>query len=112
MKATCLSRDGALVHPHLRAQGVNADTLRKRGQACRTQLWNRRKPLSRRRSRLAKAQAALSAAERWRMRGGAAAAAMTGGMVDPTVFRVAIFVLAISWAITWCGRSPRRSTRR
>ncbi len=64
---------------------------------------------------LAKAQAALSAAEKMADAGGAAAAAMTGGMVDPTVFRLAIFVLAIFvgyyvvWSVTPALHTPLMS---
>lgn len=64
---------------------------------------------------LAKAQAALAAAEKLADAGGAAAAAATGGAVDPTVFRFAIFVLAIFvgyyvvWSVTPALHTPLMS---
>ncbi|MCA3636623.1 MAG: NAD(P) transhydrogenase subunit alpha, partial [Methylobacterium sp.] len=64
---------------------------------------------------LAKAQAALAAAEKMADAGGAAAAAATGGLVDPTVFRFAIFVLAIFvgyyvvWSVTPALHTPLMS---
>jgi NAD(P) transhydrogenase subunit alpha len=64
---------------------------------------------------LAKAQAALAAAEKLGEAGGAAAAAATGGLVDPTVFRFAIFVLAIFvgyyvvWSVTPALHTPLMS---
>lgn len=64
---------------------------------------------------LAKAQAALAAAERMADGAGAAAHAMTGGAVDPTVFRLAIFVMAIFvgyyvvWSVTPALHTPLMS---
>jgi NAD(P) transhydrogenase subunit alpha len=64
---------------------------------------------------LAKAQAALSAAEKLADGAGAAAAAMTGGAVDPTIFRFAIFVMAIFvgyyvvWSVTPALHTPLMS---
>jgi len=64
---------------------------------------------------LTKAQAALMAAEKMAEAGGVAAAAATGGMVDPTVFRLAIFVLAIFvgyyvvWSVTPALHTPLMS---
>lgn len=64
---------------------------------------------------LAKAQAALAAAEKLADAGGAAAAAATGGAVDPTIFRFAIFVLAIFvgyyvvWSVTPALHTPLMS---
>jgi len=64
---------------------------------------------------LAKAQAALMAAEKMAEAGGAAAAAATGGAIDPTVFRFAIFVLAIFvgyyvvWSVTPALHTPLMS---
>lgn len=64
---------------------------------------------------LAKAQAALSAAEKMADAGGAAAAAATGGAVDPTIFRFAIFVMAIFvgyyvvWSVTPALHTPLMS---
>ncbi len=64
---------------------------------------------------LAKAQAALAAAEKLADAGGAAAAAATGGAIDPTVFRFAIFVLAIFvgyyvvWSVTPALHTPLMS---
>jgi NAD(P) transhydrogenase subunit alpha len=64
---------------------------------------------------LAKAQAALAAAEKLADAGGAAAAAVTGGAIDPTVFRFAIFVLAIFvgyyvvWSVTPALHTPLMS---
>lgn len=63
----------------------------------------------------AKAQAALQAAEKLADAGGAAAAAATGGMVDPTVFRFAIFIMAIFvgyyvvWSVTPALHTPLMS---
>ncbi|KAF0229519.1 MAG: NAD(P) transhydrogenase subunit [Beijerinckiaceae bacterium] len=63
----------------------------------------------------AKAQAALQAAEKLAEVGGAAAAAATGGMVDPTVFRFAIFIMAIFvgyyvvWSVTPALHTPLMS---
>jgi NAD(P) transhydrogenase subunit alpha len=64
---------------------------------------------------LAKAQAALAAAEKLADAGGAAAAAATGGAIDPTTFRFAIFVLAIFvgyyvvWSVTPALHTPLMS---
>lgn len=64
---------------------------------------------------LAKAQAALQAAERLADAGGAAAHAATGGAIDPTVFRFAIFILAIFvgyyvvWSVTPALHTPLMS---
>jgi len=64
---------------------------------------------------LAKAQAALQAAEKLAEAGGAAAAAATGGAIDPTIFRLAIFVLAIFvgyyvvWSVTPALHTPLMS---
>ena len=64
---------------------------------------------------LAKAQAALAAAEKMADSAGAAAAAMTGGAVDPTIFRLAIFVMAIFvgyyvvWSVTPALHTPLMS---
>lgn len=64
---------------------------------------------------LAKAQAALMAVEKMAEAGGAAAAAATGGAIDPTVFRFAIFVLAIFvgyyvvWSVTPALHTPLMS---
>lgn len=64
---------------------------------------------------LAKAQAAIQAAEKMADAGGAAAAALTGGAIDPTVFRFAIFVLAIFvgyyvvWSVTPALHTPLMS---
>lgn len=64
---------------------------------------------------LAKAQAALQAAETLANAGGAAASAATGGAIDPTVFRFAIFVLAIFvgyyvvWSVTPALHTPLMS---
>jgi NAD(P) transhydrogenase subunit alpha len=64
---------------------------------------------------LQKAQAALSAAEKLGQAGGAAASAVTGGMVDATVFQLAIFVLAIFvgyyvvWSVTPALHTPLMS---
>ncbi|PPD13895.1 MAG: NAD synthetase [Methylobacterium sp.] len=64
---------------------------------------------------LAKAQAAIAAAEKVADAGGAAAAVATGGLVDPTVFRFAIFVLAIFvgyyvvWSVTPALHTPLMS---
>jgi H+-translocating NAD(P) transhydrogenase subunit alpha len=64
---------------------------------------------------LAKAQAALAAAEKLADGAGAAAAAATGGAVDPTIFRFAIFVMAIFvgyyvvWSVTPALHTPLMS---
>ena len=64
---------------------------------------------------LAKAQTAISAVEKLAEAGGAAAAAATGGAVDPLVFRLAIFVLAICvgyyvvWSVTPALHTPLMS---
>ena len=64
---------------------------------------------------LAKAQAAVMAAEKLAATGGAAAAAVTGGAVDPTVFQFAIFMLAIFvgyyvvWQVTPALHTPLMS---
>jgi len=61
---------------------------------------------------LTKAQAALSAAEKMADAGGAAVHAATGGAVDPTIFRLAIFVMAIFvgyyvvWSVTPALHTP------
>ena len=64
---------------------------------------------------LAKAQAALSVAEKMADAGGAAVHAATGGAVDPTIFRLAIFVMAIFvgyyvvWSVTPALHTPLMS---
>jgi len=64
---------------------------------------------------LMKAQEALAAAEKIADAGGAAVHAATGGAVDPTVFRLAIFVLAIFvgyyvvWSVTPALHTPLMS---
>ena len=64
---------------------------------------------------LTKAQAALSAAEKMADAGGAAVHAATGGAVDPTIFRLAIFVMAIFvgyyvvWSVTPALHTPLMS---
>lgn len=64
---------------------------------------------------LAKAQVALQAAQKLAEAGGAAASAVTGGALDPTVFQFAIFILAIFvgyfvvWAVTPALHTPLMS---
>ncbi|OYU49766.1 MAG: hypothetical protein CFE31_05300 [Rhizobiales bacterium PAR1] len=64
---------------------------------------------------LAKANEALQAAEKLADAGGAAVAAATGGAVDPTVFRFAIFIMAIFvgyyvvWSVTPALHTPLMS---
>lgn len=64
---------------------------------------------------LAKANEALAAAEKLADAGGAAVAAATGGAVDPTVFRFAIFIMAIFvgyyvvWSVTPALHTPLMS---
>ena len=64
---------------------------------------------------LAKAEAALQAADRLAEVGAAAASAASGGAVDPTIFRFAIFVLAIFvgyyvvWSVTPALHTPLMS---
>lgn len=64
---------------------------------------------------LAKAQAALAAAEQAALASGAAVSAATGGAVDPTIFQLAIFVLAIFvgyyvvWSVTPALHTPLMS---
>ncbi len=64
---------------------------------------------------LAKAQAALAAAEKMAEGAGAAAHALSGGAVDPTIFRFAIFIMAIFvgyyvvWSVTPALHTPLMS---
>lgn len=64
---------------------------------------------------LAKAEATLQAVAKLADAGGHAAAAATGGAIDPTVFRLAIFVLAIFvgyyvvWSVTPALHTPLMS---
>ena len=66
-------------------------------------------------SALAKAQAALAAAEKLGQSAGAAASAATGGVVDATVFQFAIFMMAIFvgyyvvWSVTPALHTPLMS---
>ena len=114
VKATCLTRDGAVVHPPSSRPNATRPSSGNRPWHAHARTWPSR------RARRPAPRAPPTAAQADRRsnrrpdRPGAAAAA-THGAVDPTVFRLAIFVLAIFvgyyvvWSVTPALHTPLMS---